>query len=686
LKRELEVESKESVKIRRTMCQICKCDCGIIAYIENGKIVRVEGDKENPNNRGKLCVKGKNSLEILYHKDRLTTPLLNVGERGAPEWEKIDWDRALEIIKRNLKELREKYGPESLVFLHGPTGRIVDRSMVKRFANLYGTPNVTGSWSYCVGPKVLGYMATFGTPLYPTCDFVNANFIMLWGTNPAVSKIHRYHGVVEDIMTAKKRGAPVVVVDPRKSETARVADYHLKIRPNSDIYLALGMIQYIIENDLYDHDFVERYTTGFEELASRINGYDLDRVEKRTDIPASLIREVTELFVESRPASIDRREGILHSVNGLQTARAIAILMALTGNVDVKGGLIFNPSITLKDITLREMLPDGKKPFWGEKFPLALDCSGYLSEVILSEKPYPIKAMIVFKSNPVLTLPNTHKFVKAMKKLEFIAVHDIFLTETCNFADLVLPASTFYEKAEIDAVPLKKLRWIRVRRRIVEPLQDSKSEAEFMSMLGARMGYEEYFNFQSEDEILMELLRGSEVERYSLEELEKGVLVEEIHPGYFRDRGFNTPSGRIELVSSILKSYGMDIPEPVSHPAESDDYPYLLITGARTQAYYHSQFRNIERLRRLNPDPVAEVGGGIARHIRLSDRDTITIETHTGSIEMKATIKQDMHPFTVSIPHGWVECNANLITDDMRFEPLTGAPMYRGIPCRVKKI
>ncbi len=674
-------------EIRRTFCQICKCDCGIVAELKDGKVQRIEGDGDNPNSRGQLCVKGRNSLKVLYHKDRLRKPLLNTGQRGRPEWKEISWERALELMKDKLNESKLRYGAESVVFLFGTTSRTLDTSMVKRFANRFGSPNVTQTWSICVGPKMLASLSTFGPPAYPTCDFANANFIMLWGANPLVSYMHRYHGIVEDILKAKNiNGAPIVVVDPRKSETARIADYHLPIRPNSDFYLAMGMIQYLIENDLYDHDFVSRYTTGFDELKNSLGDYDLESVSSKTDLSIDRIREVTDRFAGARPASIDRREGILHNVNGLQTARAIAILMTLSGNIDVPGGLIFNPQIKLNDITLRDQLPETRKPFWCGQYPLAADGSGYLAEAILSDQPYPIRSLVVLESNPMLTLPNTGKVIKALKKLDFLVVHDFFLTETCTFADLVLPASTFYEKGEIDAGLLKSKRWVRVRRKIIESLYESKSEAEFIRDLGIKMGYLNDFAFPTEESMLSALSKGSEVGHYASEELERGVFLEEKGPGALRERGFNTASGKIELIPSALRPFAVDVPKPVPGPTESGEYPFFLITGAKVPAFYHSQFRNIQNLKKLRPIPVAEVGSGIAQKAGISDGDLVEIQTQVGKLQIEATIKMDMHPLTVSVPHGWTDRNANFLTDDLIFEPLSGAPMYRGIPCQVTTV
>ncbi len=664
---------------KRAICQVCKCDCGTIVEVDNGKVVKISGDPEDPNSGGKLCVKGRNYVEVLYHPERLKKPLLNVGERGNPEWKEISWDEALDVIAEKLAELKREGLEESLVFLHGPAARVVDRSIVRRFANAFGTPNVTGSWSYCVGPMVLASRLILGFP-YPICDFENAKLILLWGTNPLVSKVHRYRGVIDEIIKAKRGGAKIVTIDPRKSETARISDYHVKIRPGGDIYLALGLLRYVIENKLYDEDFVKNHVTGFEELKKAVKDYTLDYVEQKTDVPQELIEEVGNLLGNVKPASIDFREGILHNVHGLQTARAIISLAAITGNVDTEGGIVRNPSVKLNDITLES---PKKKPFWIDRFPLAEDCSAYLSEAILSEKPYPIKVLMVFKSNPVLTLPNEKKVVSALKKLELVVVHDVFLTETCKFADIVLPAATFLEKAEIDAVPLKKLRWVRVKRRVVRPVGEAKSEVEFIIALAKKLGYGSLFPFSSDEDVVKELLRGSEVERYSLDELERGVLLEN-RIGEMRKNGFPTRSAKIELFPEELKRVGAFELKPLE-VENSSDFPYFLITGARVRPYYHSQFRNVRTLRNLSPKPLAEVGRGVADSEKISDGDLIKVETEFGELVIEAKVVEDMHPFTVSIPHGWSGCNANALVGDV-FEPVTGVPAFRGLKCRVRKL
>jgi thiosulfate reductase/polysulfide reductase chain A len=255
----------------RTFCQICRAECGMIAHVERGRVVRVEGDPDDQWSRGRLCVKGRNAPQILYAEDRLLHPLIRERKNGALQ--RASWDEAIGFIAGKMETMKERYGPEALVFYHGTTAKILDEAVMRRLAKLYGTPNVTGTWSVCVGPKVLAYNNTFGRPPMPWCDLKNAHYIVLWGANPPVTHLHRYHGISSDIIAARKNGARLAVVDPRRTPLAAKADIYLQIRPGTDLALALAMIQHIITNDLYDKEFVAAYTHGFAELAERVAPY-----------------------------------------------------------------------------------------------------------------------------------------------------------------------------------------------------------------------------------------------------------------------------------------------------------------------------------------------------------------------------------------------------------------------------
>ncbi len=232
----------DGITISRNACQVCYCDCGMLTYMKNGRVIKVEGDPENPHNRGVLCAQGRSARQMLYNPSRLRYPMKRVGERGNAEFERITWDEALETIASKLLEVKERYGPEALAFVKGPTRQMIEQ-IFQRFCYAFGTPNYSGNWSYCVGPKMIGYTYTFGktphgAPFMPWSDFRNSKFIMLFGTNPALSFIHRYPRIMSDILDAKEAGAKLVVVDPRFTETASKADIYLPIKPGTDAALA----------------------------------------------------------------------------------------------------------------------------------------------------------------------------------------------------------------------------------------------------------------------------------------------------------------------------------------------------------------------------------------------------------------------------------------------------------------
>ncbi len=661
-----------------TFCQICRAECGMIVHLEDGKVVKVEGDPEDQWSRGKLCVKGRNAPRILYAKDRLHHPLLRKARTGA--FQRVSWEETIDFIADKMERIKAQYGPQALVFYQGTTARILDTMVLRRLAGLYGTPNVTGTWSVCVGPKILAYNKTFGRPPMPWCDLKNARYIILWGTNPWVTHLHRYHGISADIMFARKRGGKLVVIDPRLTPMAAKADLHIQIRPGTDLALALGMIHHIIKGDLYDKEFVDTHTSGFEELAEHIIPYTPRWAEAITDIPAKTIQEVAKGFALTRPASLDRREGVQHSHTASQTLRAMAILLAITGNVDLRGGLMLTPYRSLKSLPLPEGLPRPSQSFWRDKFPLARDASGYLPEAILSEKPYPLRGLVVVEGNPLSCFPNTGKVLQALDKLDLLVIHELFMNDSTQLADVVLPACTFLEKAEISVQSLRRDYPVRTRLPVVEPLYEALPEWKLFSLLGQRLGYGEFFLFASDKQLVEAVL-----ERAGWTRDEPG---EPTTPGQVLEKGFATPTGKIELFSRALEESGYD-PLPAAPLDWPDDptYPCYLISGARVPHFYHSQHRNIPALRKAHPEPLAEISQALASELGVADGEEVRIETRVGASIWKVRVSEGIHPRTVSIPHGWAGAhNANWLIDDLAYDPLAATPPYRDMRCKVEKV
>jgi anaerobic selenocysteine-containing dehydrogenase len=662
----------------RTFCQICRAECGMIVHLEDGKVARVEGDPEDPWSRGKLCVKGRNAPRILYAEDRLLHPLLR-DRKGGP-LRRVTWDEAIDTIADKMEVMKQRFGPEALAFYRGTTAKVVDQAVLSRLATLYGTPNVTGTWSVCVGPKILAYDHTFGLPPMPWCDLKEAKYIILWGASPAATHLHRYRGITADIISARRRGAKLVLIDPRRLPLGSHADHYLQIRPGTDIALALAMIHHIIKGNLYEKAFVESHTVGFEELAAHVHQYTPEWAEEITDIPAETIRKVATDFALTKPASLDRRQGVQHCRRATQTLRAMAILMAVTGNVDVAGGLMFTPYRRLQSLPVPEDLRRSAKSFWRDRFPLAKDASALLPEAILSERPYPIRGLVVVEGNPMSCFANSAKVQQALAKLDLVVVHDLFMNDTAELADVILPACTFLEKGEISVQSLRTDYPVRTRTPVTDPRGEALPEWRWLSLLGRRLGYEAFFPFDNDQQAIDAVL-----DRAGWSGQEPAVPTTH---GRVVENGFTTPSGKIELYSHSLEQSGFD-PLPTAPMAWPEDgaYPYYLITGARVAQFYHSQHRSISALREVHREPLAEISRTLASQIGVRNGENVSVETHVGSAPFKVNITEDIHPLTVSIPHGWAGVhNANWLVDDLACDPMAATPPYRDMRCRIRKM
>ena len=688
------MQGKEGVTIRRNVCQVCYCDCGMLTYMREGKVIKVEGHPDNPHNRGALCAQGRSARQMLYNPDRLKYPLKRVDERGSGKWERITWDEALDTIAEKLLEVKGKYGPEALAFVKGPTRQMIEQ-IFQRFCYAYGTPNYSGNWSYCVGPKIIGYTYTYGKtpqgpPYMPWSDFRNSKYIMLFGTNPALSFIHRYPRIMSDILDAKEAGAKLVVVDPRFTETASKADTYLPIIPGTDAALLLAMIRTIISEGLHDVEFVEKYTIGFERLMEHVQKYTPEYAEEITGIPNERIVEVARQFATAKPACLDRREGVLHHANSTHTLRAMAILLAITGNIDKPGALLFNPGVKLANITRKERLK--ARPIWAERFPLVEDATAIFAEAILTGKPHPIRAMMCTIANPIQEYPNTTKVREALASLDFLVVDDLFMTETAKMADIALPASTFFEKTELCKTQnLALTKYFQVSHSVMEPLFESLPDWKYICLLAKKMGLNG-FDYADEDEIIDEIIKPMGVRVTDLGE--SGVYSRPFEIGLLRKNGFNTPSGKIELYSSQLEKLGYDpLPSYVeppetkaSRPDVAKKYPFTLITGSKTAFYHHSQQRNYSWLRSYVPEPIVEINSKTASRLSIGEGDLVIVEGLRGEAKLKAKLTTGIREDVVSVTHGWEgESNINYLTDDTQLDPIAAMPAFRTILCNIRR-
>jgi len=682
--------------IHKSVCRLCKADCGILAVVENGRLVRVEGDPACPLNRGALCAKGQALPQLLYDPDRLDRPLARDGGRYQP----VSWERALDEIAAALARIRTKYGGAALATYEGASfSRVNTQAYIRRFLHYFGSPNRTGTESLCVAPKYVAARATFGPGLLPTGDFARADVILLLGANPAVTAMHRYLRAMDDVLAAKRAGGKLVVVDPVFTETAAKADLWVPIRPGTDLAFLLGLIRVVIEEGLYDRNFVARHTVGFEDLARTVRDYTLETVERLTGVSGSYLKRVARLFAGARRAVVDRREGLMHGRQATQTNRALLLLAAVCGQVDREGALRFTPSLSLnRKVLAEDRLPADAVFFARDRFPFG-DEAGLLPETILSGRPYPVKALIVTAGNPVMAWPNTAKVIRALRELELLVVIDLYRTETADLAHYVLPGTTCLERSDLSTNSLMPHPLVRLAGRVLPPQGGARAEWRVFNELGRRLFGEGYAH-ASEEAFLEDLLAGSGVTLADLREKPEGVLYRENRPGRYLENGFPTGSGKIELYSHMLAQAGFD-PLPryeADGPAPDGEYPYHLITGSRLAFYSHSTLMNLPWLHDLHPLHCAEVAPEVAEAEGLQDGDHVGVVTSKGAVTLPVKVMDDSFPGVVLVRHGFGHtgggrlavakggANVNYLTDDLDNDPLAGTPAYRDRVCRLEKV
>ena len=670
-------------RVIKSICRMCTSCCGIDAHVEEGRLVKVTPMKEHPVNR--LCVKSQAVPDLLYSPQRITHPMRKVN--GA--WQEISWDEALDIITEKLAGIKENYGARALlVYLGEPTVGTEVPKMAARFCSLYGTPNYTSGSSLCFVARGIGHGLSINRRMFPLFpNYESTRCVVVWGHNPQQSNI----GEEADILSAQKRGAKLVVVDPRATPLAKRADLHIQVRPGTDCALALGLLNVIIAENLYDKDFVERWTLGFDKLKEHVKEYSPEVVEKITWDPADTVRHFARMYANSKPATISQDVALDHCINGVQNSRAISILVAVTGNLDIVGGNIYNPPLRQAAIRIKGNVSIDEAI--GARYPVFGKFIGQTTampaaEAIITEKPYPVKAMIIQAANPALTWPDSNKVRQALEKLDLLVVSDMFMTETAELADIFLPAASLMESKVLTDYATKGLPLIALSNRVAEPPDDCLEDWRLWAELGRKMGYAGYFPWQSADELFTFLLEPSGVTLKQLEQSPGGILYcQPDSRRKYKQEGFGTPSGKVELFSPTLEEHGYD-PLPTFTPLDnlSERYPFTLITGSRTIVFNQSQHRNIARLRKLVPEPLVEINPQPAKKLDISGGETVMLESPKGSITLKAVVTPDIPPGVLSIQHGWEEANANILTASDPHDPISGFPAFKATPCRVRKI
>ncbi len=778
--RELTVEKFQTgEKSFAAFCTQCRSRCGCIAVVENGKLKSVEPDPAHPTG-AKLCPKGRAAPELVHHPDRLTTPLRRTAPKGAqdPAWRAMSWDQALTEIAGRMAGIRSAHGAEQVAFsVTTPSGSHLQDSIswIERLIRAYGSPNTIYATEICNWHKDHATRFTFGHDI-GTPDFAHTDCVLLWGNNPAVTWLAR----VAEIQGAMKRGARMVVVDPRPAAFAKQATQWLQVLPGTDQALALGLAHLLIEAGTFNREFMRQWTnapllvradtgrllrqsdleaggsdkvfyglgegerllpydavrgvwpegsagvalvgmqggtrlslqsgaqtggqtgaqiggqtgaqqvttlsgdvachTAFELYALAAAAWPPARVAQVTGVPEADLRNAAHIIGRAKSVAYYAWNGIGQSATATQTDRALTLLYALTGSVGARGGNVPGGVVPFVDISGGELLSPAQrdKALGLAERPLGPGRLGYVTardvyRAVLEAKPYPVRMLFSFGTNLLASQPDTALARAALEKLEFHVHADFFLNPTAQYADIVLPAATSWEREGLRAgfdTSLASMKRVQLRPAVIAPIGEARSDTDIVLGLAERLGMGEQFFGLSVDAGHDVLLAPAGLTVAQLRATPGGVdLAGEVALMAYaqeaggvpaadaagRTKGFATPSRRVEIYSETLLDHGI---APLPTLEESDlpqappGYP-LRLGAAKIVAYCHSQHRNLESLRRLMPDPLVEVAHETAAARGIADGEWVRIRTVVGSAVARAKFSRDLTPGTVCAQHGW---------------------------------
>jgi anaerobic selenocysteine-containing dehydrogenase len=625
--------------------------------VENGKIRAIESHSGNRATSEGVCLKGLSYIERVYSNERILQPL-----RRTPsgDFEAISWDSAISRITSELSRAREEFGPRSVFFYNGSGTKGLLNGVAKEFWRLFGGCTTTYG-DLCWPAGLEATRLTLGENKHNApWDLVNARLIIFWGKNPAETNVHQMR-FVED---AVERGARVVVIDPRRTQSAESAELLVQVRPGTDGALALGVAHLLIARGAIDEDFIREHVHGFPEFAAMVRDFPPDRVADITDVPEDVIDDLASLVASRAPCSICAGFGMQRYTNSAQTMRAIIALLAITGNLGKAGsGWIYANLQSDVFSTIRD--PLALYPAEIDDHPIRVSIStARLGSEMLEQRDPELKVAWVERGNPVTQNPDTHSVVEAFRRLDFRVVVDQFLTDTAREADIVLPAKTMFEQT--DVIGAYWHPYIQIKDKLINPPGEVRPETEIYWELAQRLELPRDevaaaipFPSDSALETWLEQ-RLEEFPDISLDSLRCGpILAPGTQEVAWEDLVFPTPSGKIELLSTEAELRWGSNPLPLwKPPAErpergsAEGFPLHILTP-NTKNRIHSQFGNLPTIRGLDPDPVLEMSPVDAADRALTDGDHARIFNRRGSLELVVRIDHSLKPGCVVVHNGW---------------------------------
>jgi anaerobic selenocysteine-containing dehydrogenase len=704
-------------------CGICGSACAVRIHLEKGRIRRLTPRPGHPH--GITCRRISRVEDILYSPHRLLYPQLGSGPRGQRSFLRIGWEEALDRVAGALREISHRYGPEAVCLYTGrgtfeqslwemlsPAG--VRETCAWSLLFPFGSPNTTGAGANCYAAQgVLAPALTSGVwkaDISP--DIAKARLVMVWGTNPANASPPLEMAALK---RARARGVPVLVVDHRRTETVKALEARwLPVRPGTDGALALAMIQVLIEEGLYDRQFTEQWTVGFPELREYVRAFTPERAQEITCLPAAEIRRAAREIAAARGASLLFHTGLEYTSSAVQNVRAVLILWALAGSFDVPGGNLLRipPWSFQVERGRRVPPPQGRQPIGADRYPLytlfrreaqAME----LPRAILENKPYPVRALLVIGASILTAYPDPALWRRALSALDFLLVVDRLPTEEGLYADIVLPACTAFEHGGY-VVPDRR---VALRRAVIAPLGEARSDWDIAIALAGRLGYGHLYP-RSIDEMLDWAFAGTGVDPAELDRHPEGIELpappmryRKWELGLLRPDGrpgFDTPSGKFEIASSLLAQHGYDaLPVfqppaegPLASPKLAREYPLVFNSGSRNKVFFNSQHHHVPSLVERYPRPLVWIHPDDAGPRGIADGDRVLVSTPRGRVAFTAHVTEDILRGVVEADAGgggllavpaWRECNVNLLTDFENRDPISGFPVYKALLCQVAK-
>lgn len=706
------------------ICGICPAGCWVEVKLEEGRLTDIRADTGHP--LGMICRRGEHAAEMIYSEHRLRYPMRRVGPKGTHEFERISWDEAYDLIVENLQRIKRESGPEAVSVYTGRGAfelslcdvfqpKDVGVSSASSVLFPFGSPNSMGVGALCyVSFAMIAPHVTMGRMLVNMfTDIENAKTLVVWGANPATDSppldMHR-------LEAAARRGAEIVVIDPRHTETAkRTGARWIPIRPGTDCALALSLIEVMIEEDLHDDEFAQRWCHGFDDLVTYVQHFRPEQVEPITGVPAETIRELARTIAHASGACPVMYTGLEYSNSGIQSIRAVHTLFALAGHLDVPGGIglamrdaqfVVNHDGNLSNPQIDRAVARDTYPLYSQ-YRGESHATGLVTSV-LEGQPYPIRGLIVHGASLLTSWPQTEIWRETLSKLDFTVCIDRQMTADAAYADVVLPATTMFE---IDSYmtygPI-----FRLREKVVEPVGEARNDYLIMAELAARLGYGDRYP-QTEEAMIRHVLQGT---GFTLEQIreaggsvklptpmleyrkwEKGGLRADGQPG------FDTPTGKFEIHSTILEDYGYEpLPRyveptegPVASPEVAADYPLVFNSGARPHTDFRSQHHGIAGLVRDNPEPTVELNERDAEARGIGTGDLVRVRSPRGSVTFRARVTADIVQGAVECnmggggpvgPTAWQQSNVNELTDLANVDRISGFPVYKALLCEVEQV